>query len=184
MQTEKQKLREILSTLRKALPQHLVQQYSQEVCQLLLDFKAFQDAKHIGYYHAVNNEVSLQSLSKIPGKIFYLPKISEQSLVFCQDIQVYEKNCFGILEPTSHQHVAVEKLDIMLIPMLGFDQNGHRLGMGKAYYDKLLSTIFKKPLLIGVAYSFQERAHIPYETHDQSMDFIITEKTILKCKKL
>lgn len=182
MQTEKQQLRKTLLSLREALPKHLVTQFSQNICQKILDFKPFQNAKNIGYYHALNHEVSLAFLSSKTHKAFYVPKITGQSMSFCQDLAPYHQNQFGILEPTNNQNITIDHLDMILVPMVGFDRQGHRLGMGKGYYDRLLSKHARSPLLVGVAYSFQERPLIPLENHDQSMDYIITEKTILKCR--
>ncbi len=181
MQTEKQKLREVLLAMRKALPIHLVNQYSEDICQQIILFKPFQNAKNIAYYHALAHEVSLAGLSQIPRKVFYVPKITHQSMFFCHDHAPYIKNQFGIMEPTNNHDIAIKNLDIIFVPMVGFDRLGHRLGMGKGYYDNLLTPQTQCPLLVGIAYSFQERPHIPLEHHDKCMDYIITEKTILKC---
>ena len=70
--------------------------------------------------------------------------------------------------------------------MLMFDRKLNRLGYGAGYYDKLISTLkryFDKKqknfITIGLAYSEQETKNIPYESHDQKLDYIVTEKEIL-----
>lgn len=69
---------------------------------------------------------------------------------------------------------------IVLIPALAFDENGHRLGRGKGFYDRtfeLRSDVMK----IGVAFEMQMTGNLPFESHDVKMDFIVTEKRIINC---
>lgn len=69
--------------------------------------------------------------------------------------------------------------DLMIVPLLGFDRNGNRLGYGGGYYDKFLARN-KCQQTVGVAYSFQEVKDLPVEQHDQKLDLIITEKEVIK----
>ena len=90
----------------------------------------------------------------------------------------------GNLEPINDKNIIFPQL--MIVPMLMFDRKLNRLGYGAGYYDKLISTLkrhFDKKqknfITIGLAYSEQETKSIPYESHDQKLDFIVTEKEIL-----
>jgi len=65
--------------------------------------------------------------------------------------------------------------DLVLMPLLGFDDQGTRLGYGGGYYDRTLSVLPKKPLLVGLAFAAQELPHIPREAHDIPLDMIVTE---------
>lgn len=182
MVDEKKQLRQTLLALRKALPADLVNRYSKAICRNIVQFNIYQEAKNIAYYHPIHHEVSLVDIAS-SHKNFYVPKITNhQSMIFCQDKAPYVQNQYGILEPLHQKNLPIEKLDLMFIPMVGFDKHGHRLGMGKGYYDRFLATQPHLPILIGVAYAFQERANIPYEKHDYPMDYVMTEKTILKCR--
>ena len=87
-------------------------------------------------------------------------------------------NEFGILEPTKSQ---IKVPDIMLVPMLAFDDNKYRLGYGSGFYDRYLNKYlkqFKNILTVGVAFSFQRHHKLPTNRNDVKMDFIITEKGI------
>ena len=71
--------------------------------------------------------------------------------------------------------------DLMLIPLLAFDKNKHRLGYGKGFYDRYLNKYLKKHkdiLTVGVAFSFQKHHKIPVNQNDVKVDFILTEKGI------
>ena len=91
---------------------------------------------------------------------------------------------FGIMEPDKTQISILPQ--ILVVPMLSFDKEFHRLGYGGGYYDKSITTLkkhFDKEkkffITIGLAYSIQEEKKIPTENHDMRLDYIITENKIL-----
>ena len=87
-------------------------------------------------------------------------------------------NKFGILEPIKAQSKVP---NIILVPLLAFDKNKHRLGYGKGFYDRYLNKYlkqFKNILTIGVAFSFQKHHKLPINQKDVKLDLIITEKEI------
>jgi len=84
------------------------------------------------------------------------------------------KGAYGVMEPAGDEFLIP---DIILIPLLAFDRDGHRLGYGGGYYDATLAVLrAKKPILtVGVGYDMQEIAlNLPVENHDQKLDWIIT----------
>jgi len=83
---------------------------------------------------------------------------------------------FGTLAPEENAPLA--EPDIVLMPLLGFDQQGTRLGYGGGYYDRTLAAMSRLPRLIGFAFSAQELDHIPRETHDIPLDAVVTEQGI------
>jgi 5-formyltetrahydrofolate cyclo-ligase len=91
------------------------------------------------------------------------------------DQPLYEAG-FGTLAPSDL--AARAEPDLVLMPLLGFDKDGTRLGYGGGYYDRTLAHIGKKPLLVGLAFAAQELAHIPRESHDVPLDAVITEAGI------
>ena len=72
--------------------------------------------------------------------------------------------------------------DILLVPLVAFDKNLNRIGYGGGFYDRYIKKIkkIKKILTIGLAYSFQKVKKIPTNKYDKKLDFIITEKKIIK----
>lgn len=80
---------------------------------------------------------------------------------------------FGTLAP-SELAPRVEP-DVILMPLLGFDRLGTRLGYGGGYYDRTLARMCKAPRLIGLAYAGQQIGQIPRDGHDVPLDMVITE---------
>ena len=123
------------------------------------------------------------------GKKIYLPVVPEglmpnrATLLFQAYIPGETRlvsNKFGNLEPSFNrrQCINVAYLNLVMMPLVGFDRTGNRLGMGKGYYDKTFaakSQSFRKPKLIGLAHSFQEAVLTP-NPWDVPLDAIYTEK--------
>ena len=86
-------------------------------------------------------------------------------------------NKYGMLEPlTNKTHIVP---NIILLPLLAFDNKKNRLGYGKGYYDSYLNKYLKKNkdiLTIGIAFSFQKHNKLPISKHDVKLDYILTEK--------
>ena len=87
-------------------------------------------------------------------------------------------NKYGIPEPVSSK---LFYPDILLVPLVGYDNNLNRLGYGGGFYDRYIHKIekHKKIIKIGLAFSYQKLKKIPINFHDKKLDFIITEKGIL-----
>lgn len=92
--------------------------------------------------------------------------------VWEQGASLYEAG-FGTLAPSELAPKA--EPDIVIMPLLGFDRLGTRLGYGGGYYDRTLARMSKKPKLIGLAFAAQELDAIPREPHDVPLDAIVTE---------
>ena len=135
----------------------------------------------LGGYYPYNYEIDiLQILEKFKKKKFIitLPKIKKNSQM---DFFQWSKtdplsiNKFGIPEPISR---IVKYPDVLLVPLLAFDQNFNRIGYGGGFYDRYIKKIknIKKILTIGLAYSFQRINQIPADKYDEKLDFIVTNK--------
>lgn len=92
--------------------------------------------------------------------------------VWEQGASLYEAG-FGTLAPSELAPRA--EPDIVIMPLLGFDSHGTRLGYGGGYYDRTLARMTKKPRLVGLAYAAQELDHIPRDSHDVPLDAVVTE---------
>ena len=138
-----------------------------------------------GYYPS-NYEVNILSfLEKVSKKKFKiaLPVInasggmSFSSWIFKEPLYV---NKFGILEPKSSKKKIIP--DLIMIPLVAFDNRLNRIGYGKGYYDrslKKINKIKKNAISLGIAYSFQKCQKIPTNKHDFKLDYIFTEKGII-----
>ena len=97
-------------------------------------------------------------------------------------------NVFGIAEPAhgSRGRIALRRLDTVLVPLVGFDAHGHRLGMGAGFYDRALrsrldrSQPFRRPRLIGIAYAIQQVDRLEPAPWDVALDLVVTERGVLR----
>jgi len=138
-----------------------------------------------GYYpsnYEVNILSFLEKLSKKKFKIA-LPVINSsggmsfRSWIFKEPLYV---NKFGILEPKSSKKKIIP--DLIMVPLVAFDNRLNRIGYGKGYYDrslKKINKIKKNAISLGIAYSFQKCQKIPTNKHDFKLDYIFTEKGII-----
>ena len=141
----------------------------------------------IGGYYPSNYEVNilkfLEEASKKKFKITLpviksLNKMSFKSWVFKEPLYV---NKFGIPEPKNSKKKFIP--DLIMVPLVAFDNHLNRIGYGKGYYDRSLRKIRKikkNTIFLGIAYSFQNCPQIPVNNHDFKLDYIFTEKGIIK----
>ncbi|MDH5377638.1 MAG: 5-formyltetrahydrofolate cyclo-ligase [Gammaproteobacteria bacterium] len=128
----------------------------------------------------------------LAGNKVYLPAL-HRSFRFHMRFAPYMKNCrltenkFGIPEPQCAlaQLRYAGNLDAIFIPLVAFDKKGNRLGMGGGYYDRTLAflrtrRIWKKPLLVGLAYDFQQVDSLPSDPWDIPMQYLVTPSRVIK----
>ncbi len=182
----KNQLREILKTKRQALSDQDLKNSAQAIMKILLESDYWQKKQNqiqtIAVYQAIQGELSLEPLIKKFwefNKKIYLPVISPNSkiLKFARYLPntAFQKNSFGIPEPLSQEFLAPENLNLVLTPLLAFDTQGHRLGMGGGYYDATFAQKSSQTDLIGCAYEFQKINQLPSEPWDILLQAIITE---------
>ena len=149
--------------------------------------KHFKNKKIIigGYYPSYYEVNILNFLEKAAKKKFkiVLPVI-QSSTTMSYKPWIFEEplyvNKFGMLEPKNSGKAIVP--DIIMVPLVAFDNKLNRIGYGKGYYDRSLKKINKskkKIISLGIAYSFQQCKRIPVNKHDYKLDYIFTERGII-----
>jgi 5-formyltetrahydrofolate cyclo-ligase len=144
----------------------------------------FKKAQKILFYMPVHGEVDLSPIQRLYRKVkkFILPRVKDETtlhLYYIDCLEDVEKGSFKILEPKLHlKKAAPAQIDLVLVPGVVFSKDGHRIGYGKGFYDRLLKQV--KCPKIGIAYDFQIVENIPAETHDTPMDMIITDKRSMR----
>lgn len=148
-----------------------------------------QRAGHVAGYWAVRGELPLHALlAPAPAFTYCLPVLtSQQSLQFApwkfgDDVVA---NRFGIPEPADAPRLEPAAMDVVLLPLVAFDRRGARLGSGAGYYDRSFAFLREgarpsKPLLVGVAYGFQEVEHLHERDWDVPLDLIATEGELIR----
>jgi 5-formyltetrahydrofolate cyclo-ligase len=130
-------------------------------------------------YHAQRDEADpgllLQALARGGAQIAF-PRVAGkgQSLAFhlVPDGEALQPAAYGIYEPLDHWPRAVP--DILLVPLLAYDDRGHRLGYGAGYYDRTLAAL-PKARAIGIAYAGQRMDFLPHDAHDYPLHAVLTE---------
>ena len=151
-----------------------------------LDWHAVQ---RVGSYSAVRGEADPAPLHVwliASGKQVYLPVMQvERQMRFARwEGQPLRAAAFGINEPElGEQHLAAAELDLLILPLLAFDRFGTRLGAGAGYYDRALAgCVVGKPLLIGLAYGFQQVSALPVDPWDVPLSKVLTEHGLIACE--
>jgi len=150
------------------------------------------DARIAGYW-AVGGEMPLHAAYaslRSREQNYFLPLLAEGGLLrfaAWQPGAPLRHNRYGIPEPDVAQAgLAARELDLVLLPLLGFDRNGNRLGMGAGYYDRSFAFLRDaqrpaRPVLVGIGYHFQELAEIAPQAWDIRLDFIATDRELIAC---
>lgn len=184
-------LRSKLRHLRQNLPQDQQTAAAQAVCHHVLKLAVYQHALHAAFYLARDAELDPAPILQHAwqaNKICYLPILQQQQLAFGVYTANTNMRCnqYHIPEPMTAKLTQPNELDCVFVPLVGFDRQGNRLGMGGGFYDRSFSKRLQKnqhtPTLIGLAYSMQEIDSLTRESWDVPLDYVITEKEIIDCQ--
>ena len=143
------------------------------------------NTKKIGGYYPSNYEIDdleiLEVLKKQNFKISLpvVKKDNQMNFYSWSKNDPLKINKFGIPEPILSK---IFYPDILLVPLVGYDNNLNRLGYGGGFYDRYIEKIdkIKKVSKIGLAFSYQKIKSVPINQYDKKLDFVVTEKEIIK----
>jgi len=182
--TSKNILRRKIITKRKCLGIKPQQRASRSISIKLIKLQHFKKSLKIGLYLAANGEISLDYVINWANrftKSIYVPVITSPQQGKMQMVKLdnhdLKLNRLNILEPQNFNKISkISCLDVLLVPLVAFDQQGNRLGMGGGFYDRALSKIRckSKPLTIGIAHRMQQVRRIPHKRHDIKLAQVIT----------
>ena len=184
-------LRRMLRKARRALTPSQQRQAARGLYKQLAQQPLFRRARHISLYLPTDGEIDPRLLLRAAqrrGKATYLPVLSawpRTKMVF-QRIRLGEKlkpNRFRILEPRHNlaRQRKVWALDLVLLPLVGFDDVGGRLGMGGGFYDRSLAYLarrndWRKPTLLGLAHECQKVERLAQASWDVPLQGTVTDK--------
>jgi 5-formyltetrahydrofolate cyclo-ligase len=132
----------------------------------------------------------LIALAASRGCRIFLPRIDRRrasgGMRFVPMRGPLQYNRLGIAEPQGSAALGARWLDVVFLPLVGFDRSGVRLGTGGGFYDRAfafrhLRRVWHAPRLVGLAYAFQEVASIGAAPHDVLMDAVVTEGGFIRC---
>lgn len=154
----------------------------------------FRRGAHVALYLPMRGEVDVRPCLEVArrrGSHVYVPRIvsrRRRQMLFAPWIAggAHRTNAFGIVEPGSAAGARpVIGLDAVVLPLVGFDLAGNRLGMGAGYYDRALrrrrdrGPAWRRPRLIGVAFACQQVPAIPASPWDVPLDLVVTERGVI-----
>lgn len=165
-----------------------VELFSETIQKRVLTMEEYRTALRVGLYAAFKNEVRTDLLfgeGDVRRKEMYYPAVDEEagSLSYFRITKLEQLiiSNTGIKEPTIKQSRLrdLSTLNAIIVPGVAFDLHGGRLGYGKGFYDKCLSTFSGKR--IALAYDFQIVSELPTAVRGRKLDWIVTEKRIIRC---
>lgn len=183
-------LRKLLRSKRRSLSSSQQIQAAQQLYQQLAQHQLFRRAQHVAFYLASDGEIDPALLMREAwrrGKHVYLPVLArwpKTTMLFqrVRPIQQWEKNRFGILQPrwcVADQR-SIWALDAVFLPLVGFDQQGGRLGMGDGFYDRCFAQLHQRnhlttPQRIGLAHACQQVEQLPVASWDVPLHAVVTD---------
>jgi 5-formyltetrahydrofolate cyclo-ligase len=190
---DRRQLRDELRARRRALPPRARLQAADAVAAQLQLLPELSPATRVAGYWAVDGELSLHALMPAiaPGA-YCLPCVQpDRSLLFApwRLGEPLQANRFGIPEPDTDLRLAPEQLDVVLVPLVGFDRRGNRLGSGAGFYDRSFAFLRgmprpARPLLVGIGYAAQEIPRWHAADWDVPLDRIATEHELIDCCRI
>ena len=187
MRELKNSIRQILRHRKEAMMPENRLEKSKRVCYHIMTL--IQDGETVMVYTSKEKEVNTTPLiTKLfeNGNPVIVPIIVKDDislrLSYLRDFSVLVPSTFGVPEPIGNEILATgENVDTIILPMLGFDRTGGRMGYGAGYYDRFLAKN-QKVRKIGIAFACQEYDNLPVDGNDIPMDYIITEEGIVYSK--
>ena len=179
---QKAALRKHLLEKRDATSAELRDILSGKIHQNLKKISSYTNSQNVACYFPIGSEIDTHNIMLDmleQDKNLLLPRIVNNNLEFCivPNLEKLEKGSFEIMEPRDSCKKA-EKINCVLIPTVGVSKSGVRLGYGKGYYDRFLSST--DAVKISLTYSKQIVKSIPSDSHDIKIDWIVNEDENVK----
>jgi 5-formyltetrahydrofolate cyclo-ligase len=176
METDKSLLRRHIATLRKKCSAEEIRRQSESVFRQVEAMPQFVRASVVLIYWAMPDEIQTHDFirSHCSGKTFVLPVIEDDHLLlkpFRGEQYLVRHPRWNIYEPQGDCFDDLDRIQLAIVPGIAFDTEGHRLGRGRGYYDRLLPQLSAHKT--GVGFDFQLLRHVPFDAHDVAMDSVV-----------
>lgn len=173
----KPEIRRAVRSLKRQYSKEQLEEMSLEIVEKLLAHPQVQSSRAILLYSPLPDEVDVSPmLDTLAGKTVLLPKVTgdtSMELRLYTGMEGLSAGAFGIMEPTGEVFSDYQSIDLAVVPGMAFDAEGHRLGRGRGYYDRLLAQL-PNVYKIGVCFSFQLMEAIPADMTDVPMDEVVS----------
>lgn len=184
----KSELRKRARALRNTVPQSAIAERSAKIQSRLEKLPQIRAAQRIALFWPIEgrNEVDLRIFAKSlrdQGVSIAFPSIDPESRVmtfrFPPDPEKMEERGLGFAEP-AYEDPEAKELDVVIVPALGVDTSGNRLGYGAGYYDRTLPRFCPPAAAIAVAFDFQLLVEVPTTEGDVAVDVVLTDERMFE----
>lgn len=184
---EKRELRKLILKRRKKLSVTYYQKANQNIVQKIRELEEYKKSQMIFMFIGMEGEIDtslLRKLAETDQKQIAVPRIYPNYMMKahkCNEWENLAKNSFGIKEPEKEVTIVpARSLDLVILPCITCNKQGHRLGYGGGYYDRYLTRT--KATKILPCYSKLQIDCIPTEIHDITADIVVTENEVNRVK--
>jgi len=187
LKTDKGSLRKAYLEKRKALNPELLGDFSHQIRQRLIEFVSWEKVQTMHTYLPIpgKNEVdTLGIIEQVRIKFTYvrivLPKVSDKDTLnhfYYHESTRLDPGKWGIPEPVDATPTPINKIDLVLVPLLTFDKFGNRIGYGKGHYDRFLAQCRTDAVKIGLCF-FEPVERIDIEPTDIPMNAVVTPRAV------
>jgi 5-formyltetrahydrofolate cyclo-ligase len=175
--------------LRNSLSKGEISKKSSEVEKRLFLLPEFKKSNAILFYASFGKEIETEKMIEkalankknvcVPVTSFKDKTLLASSIKGLSDL---EKKPNGLIEPRKINSCPIEKIDLIVVPGVVFDEEGYRVGYGGGFYDRLLKKAPRKTVTVGLCFEQNIAKNVPKQSHDAKMDFVISEKRVIACK--
>ena len=184
----RRQLRREIRAKRRALPAAVRAQADRAIRAHIRSLPEYRRARHVALFLAFDGEPSLEDLvdaARRQRKQLYVPVLRGMTMKFAELAPgaTLAANFFGIMEPRLGSRFDARKLDLVLTPLVAFDDRGVRIGVGRGYYDRAFKFLrhrsyWRRPKLLGVAYELQRVGPLSPSSWDVPLWGVVTERAV------
>ncbi len=181
----KRNIRQALRAQRACLRREVAERAGVAVLERICQWDTYAGAEAVLAYFAADNELPLGPLIEAAwrsGKAVYLPRIEPAGFFRYVPGDALCIGPWGIPEPAGGVRFRASARAVIFIPVVGWDLDGNRLGRGRGWYDRVLPLLGSGVARVGVGYEFQRCERLPRRPGDVALDFVVTEKRLLRCE--
>lgn len=188
LEQQKHRLRGEMRSQRARLSEAEQQLASEQLTSAMVRLPNWAECHSISFYLANDGEIdplSVITSARLLEKEVLLPVLDGASLSFAlwSEGEALEINRFGIPEPCANAtRFAPDDIDIICLPLVAWNKEGGRLGMGGGFYDRALANV-QDATVVGLGYSFQQAENIPMQEWDVRLQFVATETGLIRCSR-
>ena len=184
-ETIRRELRQNLAAMRDGLRQEL----SARACEVLLSLPEYRRAATVMAYIPLPDELDISPATRAAwgqGKVVVMPRIiwaqHELRPIVTHNLEEdLMASRHGLREPAGSEELSLSKIDLAIVPAVGFDRRGHRMGRGGGFYDRFLARPELRASTVGITFEKQILKELPVLSHDRRVQMIVTDNGVHRC---